>query len=103
LSRSNIWLPDYSADAVLVAGYPSARTIFENDNLDAKIFILRQKYRIETPESALLQGMTMGVDFLIDYQDAVNEYTGEEVSAVSIRGLSGKSRVTTYGPKAGAP
>ena len=33
----------------------------------------------------------MGVDFFIDYQDAVNEYTGEEVSAVSVKGLSGCS------------
>jgi hypothetical protein len=91
LTLDNIWLPDYSADAVFVAGYPSARTKFEKDNLHAKIFILRQKYRIETPESALQQGMTIGVDFLIDYQDAVNEYTGEEVSAVSVKGLSGCS------------
>jgi hypothetical protein len=91
LTLDNIWLPDYSADAVLVAGYPSARTKFEKDNLHAKIFILRQKYRMETPESALRHGLTKGVDFFIDYQDAVNEYTGEKVSAVSIKGMSGCS------------
>jgi hypothetical protein len=91
LNLDNIWLPDYSADAVLVAGYPSARTKFEKDNLHAKIFILRQKFRTETPESALRHGLTSGVDFFVDYQDAVNEYTGEEVSAVSVKGMSGCS------------
>ncbi|MGM4927672.1 hypothetical protein [Tardiphaga sp. 619_E2_N8_5] len=91
LTLDNVWLPDYSADAVLVAGYPSVRATFEDENLRAKIFILRQKYRIETPQSALAHGLTKGVDFFIDYQDAVNEYTGEVVSAVSVKGMSGCS------------
>jgi len=91
LTLENVWLPDYSADAVLLAGYPSVRTKFENDNLHARIFILRQKFRTEVPESALWHGLTNGVDFFVDYQDAVNEYTGEEVSAVSIVGMSGCS------------
>lgn len=93
LTLDNVWLPDYSADAVIVAGYPSVRARFDetDSNLYAKIFIVRQKLRTETPEATLHDGLTKGVDFFIDYQDAVNEYTGEEISKVSVRGLSGCS------------
>jgi hypothetical protein len=93
LTLDNVWLPDYSADAVIVAGYPSVRARFDetDSNLHARIFILRQKFRTEVPESALWHGLTEGVDFFIDYQDAVNEYTGEVVSEVSIVGMSGCS------------
>ncbi|MBR0896803.1 hypothetical protein JQ616_17720 [Bradyrhizobium tropiciagri] len=93
LTLDNVWLPDYSADAIIVAGYPSVRARFDeaDSNLYARIFIVRQKFRTETPEAALRDGLTKGVDFFIDYQDAVNEYTGEEISTVSIKGLSGCS------------
>jgi len=91
LTLDDVWLPDRSADAVLLAGYPSVRTRFEKDDLRARIFVLRQKFRDPVPEAALKQGLLKGVDFFIDCQDAVNEYTGEEVTAVSVKGMSGCS------------
>jgi len=91
LTLDNVWLPDYSAEAVLVAGYPSERAQYQEQNLHARIFIVRQKYLAETPQGALAHGLTKGVDFFIDYQDAINEYTGEIISKVSVKGLSGCS------------
>ncbi len=93
LTLKNVWLPDLSADAVLLAGYPSARTKFEDANLHGKIFIVRQKYRDGVPPEVEHSSdpLTKGIDFFIEYQDAINEYTGENISSVHVGGMSGCS------------
>jgi hypothetical protein len=92
LTLNNVWLPDLSANAVLLAGYPSIRAQFDGENLSGKIFIVRQQYKDgdpDIPEDA--DPLSQGVDFFIDYQDAVNEYTEENISRVHIGGMSGCS------------
>lgn len=93
LTLNNVWLPDSSADAVLLAGYPSRRSHFVDDNLQGRVFILRQKMRDEVPAEASTSAEPLigGIDFFIDYRDAVNEYTGENISRVHIGGMSGCS------------
>jgi hypothetical protein len=93
LTLENVWLPDASADAVLLAGYPSARAQYTDENLQGRIFIIRQKMRDDVPSeaSASADPLIRGIDVFIDYQDAVNEYTGENISRVHIGGMSGCS------------
>jgi hypothetical protein len=93
LTLNNVWLPDLSADAILVAGYPSVRAPFEDNNLSGKIFIVRQKYRNDVPPEVenSTDPLTKGIDFFIEYENAVNEYTGEDISSVRIGGMSGCS------------
>jgi hypothetical protein len=93
LTLNNVWLPDLTADAVLLAGYPSARAVFEGENLQGRIFIVRQQFRDGVPPevSNSSDPLTQGIDFFIDYQDAVNEYTRENIARVHIGGMSGCS------------
>jgi hypothetical protein len=52
LTLDNVWLPDLSADAVLLAGYPSARAKFIDKDLHGKIFIVRQQFKDGVPAEA---------------------------------------------------
>jgi hypothetical protein len=92
LTLNNVWLADLSANAILLAGYPSIRAQFDGENLSGKIFIVRQQYKDgdpDIPEGA--DPLSKGIDFFINYQDAVNEYTEENISRVHIGGMSGCS------------
>jgi hypothetical protein len=73
LSLDNVWLPDLSANAVLLAGYPSERVTHVGDNLHGKVFVLRQQFRDGTPESAAYsEALNTGIDFFLNYENAVS-------------------------------
>jgi hypothetical protein len=92
LTLGNVWLPDRSADAVLLVGSPSEKIIGLKDNLHGGVCIVRQQYRADTPQYAgTSEPLTNGVDFFLTSQDALNEFTGEKVSAIDIRAMSGCS------------
>lgn len=91
LTLENIWLPDLSADAIYVAGYPSLRTRREGKNLKGNLFVFKSQFRDDTPEGALNSedAVTKGVDFFVRHRDGTNELTGENVSREGLYGMSG--------------
>jgi hypothetical protein len=91
LTLSNVWLPDFSADAVFVAGYPSIRATFEGNRLNGHLFILRRMLRTETPTAALHSedAVRNGIDFFVDHIESINELTGENVGRERVQGMSG--------------
>jgi hypothetical protein len=89
----SIWLPDYSADSIIVAGYPSIRAKFDGRDLSGRMFVLKSQLYEKTPPEAFdsKDPMTPGVDFFVKHKDAINEVTGENVSMETLRGMSGSS------------
>jgi hypothetical protein len=93
LTLENIWLPDLSADAIYIAGYPSERTRRYEKKVKGNLFVFRSQFRHDTPEAALRSedAVTKGVDFFVAHRNGRNELTGEDVSREGLYGMSGCS------------
>lgn len=93
LTLENIWLPDLSADAIYIAGYPSERTRWYEKKVKGNLFVFRSQFRHDTPEAALRSedAVTKGVDFFVAHRNGRNELTGEDVSREGLYGMSGCS------------
>lgn len=93
LTLRDVWLPDYSADVVYLTGYPSIRAKYEKGNLRGQLFVVPTQFRKDAPQIARLSDdeVRKGIDFFLDYKKAINELTGEDVSAFKIQGTSGSS------------
>jgi hypothetical protein len=91
LTLDNIWLPDLSAQAVFLSGFPSVRAKYADGNLRGRLFVVRSTYNTDRPEPKGAPPLKRGVDFFIHYQNRVNELTGENIADVQIQGTSGCS------------
>jgi hypothetical protein len=104
LSLENVWLPDRSADAVFLSGFPSARAKWDGKQLRGRMFVVPTTYYPQPPASAKNSDSPVkpGVDFFLEFKKGINELTGEDISNVAMQGTSGCS-IWAYRKRGWAP
>jgi hypothetical protein len=91
LTLDNVWIPDLSADDILLCGFPSAKSTFDGESLHGRLILVRSKLFDRPPDIKDSEPVKKGVDFFIQFDNPVNELTGENVSQLDIGGVSGSS------------
>lgn len=93
LTLDNVWIPDHSAQAVYLSGFPSIRAKWDGEKLSGRMFVVPTTYYLEPPASVQYSDSPVkrGVDFFLEFKKSANELTGEDISNEKMQGTSGCS------------